>query len=305
MRSHPAQKALPIAKGLTDVGYSERFACRLIGLNRATYRLQKTRAPSNQEIRRLLLTDVIKELHYASRGTYGKRRMRAALLHERGLIVNGKLIAKLMQQAGIHGLPTPKKGRRNLHHVPTATDLVNRNFSASAPNRLWLTDVTEHNTREGTLYCCVVLDQYSRRVVGWAIDRHNDASLVSSALTMAARERAISIETICHSDQGSNFTSWSFTQNLKHYKILASMGTVGDCFDNAPMESFWGSMQIELLNRKKWMTYVELATAIADYIENFYNPSRRHSSLGYLTPVEFEALPSRINPASTLIAVGQ
>ena len=101
--------------------------------------------------------------------------------------------------------------------MPTTEDLVNRNFYASSPNRLWLTDVTEHNTREGTLYCCVVLDQYSRRVVGWAIDRHNDAPLVNAALTMAARERVTSKKTILHSDHGSNFTSWSFTQNLKHY----------------------------------------------------------------------------------------
>jgi transposase InsO family protein len=188
--------------------------------------------------------------------------------------------------------------------VPTAEDLVNRNFSATSPNSLWLTDITEHNTREGTLYCCVVLDQYSRRVVGWAIDRHNDASLVNAALTMAARERVTPKDTVLHSDQGSNFTSWSFTQNLKHHKLLGSMGTVGDCFD-APMESFWGSMQIELLNRKKWMTYVELASAIADYIVNFYNPMRRHSSLGYLTPEEFEAVPLIDNFANTLITVDQ
>jgi putative transposase len=103
----------------------------------------------------------------------------------------------------------------------------------------------------------------------------------------------------------AQFTSWSFTQNLKHYKLLGSMGTVGDCFDNAPMESFWGSMQIELLNRKKWMTYVELATAMADYIVNFYNPLRRHSSLEYLTPDEFEAVRSDHKPARTLITVGQ
>jgi transposase InsO family protein len=202
--------------------------------------------------------------------------MRAALFHERGLVVNYKLIRRIMVDQGLSGLPTPKKGRRNLLNVATSEDLVNRNFTAPAANALWLTDITEHKTREGTLYCCVALDQFSRRVVGWAIDRRNEATLVNDALTMATRSRVTSPKTILHSDLGSQFTSWSFTQNLKHHQLLGSMGTVGDCFDNAPMESLWESMQIELLNRKKWMTYVELATAMADYIVNFYNPPGKY-----------------------------
>ncbi len=274
-------------------------------MSRSTFRHQKTRHPSNREVRRILLADTITELHVASRATYGNRRMRAALFHERGLIVNRKLIRRIMAEQGLHGLPTSKKGRRNLAHVATSEDLVNRNFSTTAPNTLWLTDITEHKTREGTLYCCVVLDLYSRRVVGWAIDRRNEAILVNDALVMAARSRTTSPGTVLHSDHGSQFTSWTFTQSLKHHRIVGSMGTVGDCFDNAPMESFWGSMQIELLNRRKWMTFVELAGAMADYIENFYNPCRRHSSLDYLTPDEFEALPSTTTQARTLIAVGQ
>lgn len=274
-------------------------------MNRSTYRHQKTRHPSNRDLRRILLADTMTELHLASRSTYGTRRMRAALFHERGLVVNRKLIRRVMTELGLSGLPARKKGRRNLVYRPTCDDLVNRNFTATAPNALWLTDVTEHKTREGTLYCCVVLDQYSRRIVGWAIDRRNEATLVNDAHTMAANSRVRSSATILHSDHGSQFTSWSFTQNLKHHTLLGSMGTIGDCFDNAPLESFWGSMQIELLNRKTWMTHVELATAMADYIVNFYNPIRRHSSLEYLTPDEYEALPSDRNPAGTLTTVGQ
>jgi transposase InsO family protein len=129
--------------------------------------------------------------------------------------------------------------------------------------------------------------------------------LANDALAMAARSRASSPKTILHSDHGSGFTSWSFTQSIKHHELLGSMGTIGDCFDNAPMESFWGSMQIELLNRKRSMTFVELATAMADYIENFYNPSRRHSSLDYLTPDEFEAIAFNNNQARTLAGVAQ
>jgi putative transposase len=274
-------------------------------MNRSTYRQQKTRHPSNREIRRILLADSIKEVHLASRSTYGVHRIRAALFHERGLVVNRKLIRRIMVEHGLSGLPTRRRGRRNPVNVATSEDLVSRHFTAARPNALWLTDITEHKTREGTLYCCAVLDQFSRRVVGWAIDRRNEASLVNDALIMAATSRTTSPATILHSDHGPQFTSWSFTQNLKHHELLGSMGTVGDCFDNAPMESFWGTMQIELLNRRRWMTYVELATAMADYIVNFYNPMRRHSSLGYLTPDEFEALPSTNNQARTLVAVGQ
>lgn len=238
---------------MTELGYSERNACRVVGMNRSTYRHQKTRHPSNRDVRRIILADTIKELHLASRSTYGVRRMKAALFHERGLIVNRKLIRRLMTEHRLSGLPIRRKGRRNLANVSTTEDLVNRNFTAPAPNSLWLTDITEHKTREGTLYCCVVLDQYSRRVVGWAIDRRNEASLVNDALTMAATSRPTAPDTVLHSDHGSQFTSWSFTQNLKHHELLGSMGTVGDCFDNAPMESFWGTMQIELLDRKRWM----------------------------------------------------
>jgi putative transposase len=149
---------------------------------------------------------------------------------------------------------------------------------------------TEHPTREGKVYCCAVLDLFSRKVVGWAIDRRYEATLVNDALSMAAETRSPSLGSVIHSDHGTQFTSWAFTENVRRLGLLGSMGTVGDCYDNAPMESFWGSMQIELLNRQKWFTVVELSTAMADYIENFYNPARRHSSISYLTPDECEAL---------------
>jgi putative transposase len=247
-----------------------------------------------------LLSDAIAEIHQRSRGTYGRLRIRAALELEHGLIVNKKQIARIMAELGIQGLPGPKKGVKNLKNAPTCEDLVQRQFTASRPNELWLTDITEHPTAEGTLYCCAVLDLYSRKVVGWAIDRHRDAPLVNSALTKAGNSRPTTQTTVVHSDQGAQFTSWAFTENLRRLGLVASMGTPGDCYDNAPMESFWGSMQIELLNRQKWRTHLELAIAIADYIENFYNPSRRHSSIGYLTPNEFEDLHSTPVPPASL-----
>jgi transposase InsO family protein len=273
---------------LNNLGYSETAACAAIGLSRSTYNKIKHRKPTNSEIRRVVLTDLIKDVHERSRGTYGMLRIRAALEIEHGLIVNKKLVYKIMRQLGIKGLPGPRRGVRNLKNVATCEDLVQREFAAKAPNELWLTDITEHPTAEGKLYCCAVLDLFSRKVVGWAIDRRCDSALVNDAISKASGARTGSAAVI-HSDHGSQFTSWAFTENVRRLGLTSSMGTVGDCYDNAPMESFWGSMQIELLNRQPWRTKVELAVAIAEWIEHFYNPTRRHSSLGYLTPDEYEA----------------
>lgn len=276
------------------------MACRVVGLDRSTYYDIKFRKPHDAEIRRLLLADAIADIHARSRGTYGILRIRAALEIEQGLIVNTKLVRRIMRQLGIRGLPGPRKGIKNLKNAPTCEDLVQRDFTAQAPNELWLTDITEHPTQEGKLYCCVVLDLYSRKVVGWAIDRRCEAPLVNDALAKAGVSRSTSPSTIIHSDHGSQFTSWAFTENVRRLGLVSSMGTVGDCYDNSPMESFWGSMQVELLDRQRWRTNLELAIAVADYIEHFYNPARRHSSLGYLTPNEFEDLHSAQPTEATL-----
>ena len=268
------------------------MSCEVVGLDRSTYYDIKFRKPNDREIRRLMLADAIADIHARSRGTYGILRIKAALEIEQGLIVNTKLVRRIMGELGIRGLPGPKKGYKNLKNAPTCEDLVQRQFTATRPNELWLTDITEHPTSEGTLYCCAVLDLYSRKVVGWAIDRRMEAALVLDAINKAGASRTTSLETVIHSDHGTQFTSWAFTENVRRLGLLSSMGTVGDCYDNAPMESFWGSMQIELLDRQRWRTKLELAIAMADYIENFYNSDRRHSSLGYLTPNEFEDLHS-------------
>jgi putative transposase len=144
-----------------------------------------------------------------------------------------------------------------------------------------------------------VLDLYSRKVVGWAIDRRCDTALVNDALAKASASRPTSPSTVVHSDHGPQFTAWAFTENVRRLGLVISMGTVGDCYDNAPRESFWGSMQIELLDHQRWRTNLELAIAIADYIDHFYNSARRHSALGYLTPDEYEQLPSS-QPQATL-----
>jgi len=236
--------------------------------------------------------DLITDAHERSRGTYGMLRIRAALQREQGVVVNKKLILSIMRELGIKGLPGPKRRTKNLVNQATEEDLVQRNFTVDRPNVLWLTDITEHPTREGKVYCCVVLDAFSRRVVGWAIDQRCETVLVNDALSMEGESRAIDATSVIHSDHGSRFTSWGFSELVRKHHLVGSMGTIGDCYDNAPMESFWGSMQIELLNRKKWRTKIELSIAIAEWTEHFYNPVRLHSSLGYIPPVEFEALHS-------------
>ena len=277
-------------RGLHSLGYSERYACAIVDLPRSTYQDIKYRLPSNRDLRQLGLEGLVKDIHERSRATYGVLRIRAALEIEHGLVVNTKLIRKVMNRLGIKGIPGPRRGHSNLKNVATCEDLLERNFSATQPNEVWLTDITEHPTREGKLYCCGVLDMYSRKIVGWAIGRRCTSDLVNTALMNASGRLDHQGYTVIHSDHGSQFTSWAFSEKVRQLGLLSSMGTIGDAYDNAPMESFWGSMQVELLNRQPWHTFVELSTAIADYIENFYNTNRRHSSIGYLTPQEFEEI---------------
>ena len=191
-----------------------------------------------------MLADAIADIHARSRGTYGILRIRAAFEIEQGLVVNTKLVKKIMRQLGIRGLPGPRKGVKNLKNAPTCEDLVQRNFKAEAPNELWLTDITEHETQEGKLYRCVVLDMYSRKVVGWAIDRRCEAVLVNDALQKAGASRPTSPSTVIHADHGSQFTSWAFTKNVRRLGLISSMGTIGDCFDKAMVSyctpSWWG-----------------------------------------------------------------
>lgn len=153
---------------------------------------------------------------------------------------------------------------------------------------MWVNDITEHPTREGKVYCCAVLDTFSRKIVGWSIDNCQDSTLVVNALDMAIKNRKPPPGGIVHADHGVQFTSWAFTNKIRSAGLMPSFGTIGDGYDNAMMESFWSSMQIELLNRKKWRTRLDLANAIFDYIDFFYNRQRRHSQIDYVSPIEYE-----------------
>lgn len=205
----------------------------------------------------------------------------------RGVAVSLGTVEKLMRIHGVAGVPTRRKWRRK--NTATAEDLLNRSFDRGEVNQVWVTDITQRPTREGVLYCAAVMDTNSRKIFGWSINSTQTSQLVSNALDMAIKHRGPT-NTVIHSDHGSQFVSWAFSQKIKEAGLSPSMGTVGDGYDNAPMESFWGRMQTELLNTKTWHTRAELASAIFSYIEVFHNRQRRHSSLGYLTPVEYENL---------------
>ena len=192
-----------------------------------------------------------------------------------------------MRRAGLSGLPLRRRAKR-VPSQKTVTDLVKRQFTADGPNRLWVTDITEHPTREGKLYCCVVIGVFSRRVVGWATGSVQRADLATNALGMATGSRRPSPGPVIHGDHGSQFTSWAFTSRAKNAGLLPSLGTVGDPCDNAVVESFRGRMQVELLNRQRRRTRAGLANAIFEYTEGFHNRRRRHSALARATPLEFE-----------------
>jgi putative transposase len=280
-----------IVETLAKEGHGTKRVCRLLGIAPSGFFMWRARPPSAREIRRAWLTDTIGAIHEASRGTYGSRRIRAELADAYDQRVNRKLIMAIMKDLGISGLPIRRRrGKPARDKRATSEDLVHRRFARTGPNQLWMTDITEHPTKEGKLYCCCVLDAFSRKVVGWSIDRRPTAAMVNAALGMAIEARRPAGGSILHSDHGSQFTSWTFSQRIRQAGLAHSIGTVGDAFDNAVVESFWGRMQTELFNRKRWTTRVELSTAIFDWIEVFYNRTRRHSSLNMLSPVAYEKL---------------
>ena len=221
----------------------------------------------------------------------GRAAVHAELRLGEGIHVGIRRVERLMRNAGIEGVYRRRKHwtTRRDPRADLADDLVNRQFSVDRPDALWVGDVTEHPTAEGKVYLATVIDVYSRRVVGWSIADHLRAELVVDALQMAIwRRHDRDPGTVMHTDHGSTYTSWAFGRRLRAAGILGSMGSVGDALDNAMAESFFGTLQLELLDRRRWQTRAELASAIFEYIEAFYNPRRRHSSIGNLSPVEFE-----------------
>lgn len=284
---------------LADDELDIAVACRLLNVSRSSFYAWRNNPMSPHDEENELLLKHIRAIHADSRGTYGSPRVHAELTLGLGLPVNEKRVARLMRAAGIRGLYWRRRRGCTVRDpdADPAGDLVNRQFTATAPNQLWVTDITEHPTDEGKLYCAAVMDVFARRIVGWSIAAHMRKELVLDALGMAVLRRGPGDgKRILHSDHGSQFTSWAWGQRLLRSGILASMGSIGDCYDNAMMESFWGTLQLEVLDQGTWPTREGLATAIFEWIECWYNPVRRHSSLGMLSPVDFEQLHTPSDP---------
>ena len=266
--------------------------CQVMKVSRSAFVAwrQQRANPSAKTLEGADLGELIVKIHDQSFGTYGQLRITAELQLGLGRQVNHKRVGRLMREHNLVGVTRRRrsKGCKTTRiNDPRSDDLVKRRFRPDGPNRLGVQDITQHRTGEGWAYLTVVFDAWSRRVVGWSIADHLRAELVVDALDMA-RLRRDPQETVVHSDHGTQYCSWVFGQRLRQAGLMGSMGTVGDPLDNAVAESFFASLQCELLDRHRWDTRAELARAMFHYVEVFYNPQRRHSTLGNLSPVDYE-----------------
>jgi putative transposase len=271
--------------------HSVSLLCGVLGVTRAGFYAWKRRGPSARELRDRELCELIRRIFTASRETYGVPRIHAELSAEHGVRVSRKRVQRLMRRLGIEGVS--RRGKRPLttktaDQAPAVSDLVRRRFQAAGPDRLWVADITYVPTWEGFLFLACVLDCWSRRCVGWSMRNDLRAELVLDALGMALTRRRPSPGLIHHSDRGSQYTSLAFGKTLSDAGVLQSIGRRGDAFDNAVAESFFATLETELIDRSNFKTRDQARLELFDFIEGFYNPRRRHSALGYLSPAEYE-----------------
>jgi putative transposase len=278
--------------------------CRVLNISTRGYYAWRKRQPSERTQADQRLSQRLHEIHAKSKGTYGAPRIHAELADDDGLHVGRKRVVRLLRAEDLRGVSrrkAPRTTRRQPGARP-APDLVQRNFTAEAPNRLWVADIPYIATWTGWLYLAVVMDAWSRRVVGWAMSTHLQTALVMDALHMAIQQRHPE-GVIHHSDQGSQYTSLAFGQRCRDAGVRPSMGSVGDCFDNALCESFFATLACELLDRHTFHNRPEARQAVFQFIEGWYNPHRRHSALDYLSPNRYEALHARTpHPASLQVS---
>ena len=270
--------------------YSIQLMSRTLGVSRSGFYAHHSRPPSARQVTDDALTGRIAAIHEASKQTYGAPRIHAELAED-GIQVGRKRIERLMKAKGLRGVSRRRfvvTTERDPRARP-ASDLVDRNFYADAPNVLWVADITYVPTWAGFLYLAVVLDAFSRRIIGWAMGNDQKAQLVIDAMNMAVTQRKPD-SVIHHSDQGSQYTSMAFGLRCKEMGVRPSMGSVGDCYDNAMCESFFATLECELLDRRKFKTKAEARVACFEFIEGWYNPSRRHSALGYKSPINYERI---------------
>ncbi len=272
--------------------------CRVLGVSSSGYYAWQHRLPSARAQADGALTEQIRAIHTRSRGTYGAPRIQAELAAQ-GTHVGRKRVARLLQAAGLAGVSRrrPVWTTRRDPAARPAPDLVQRTFAVDGPNRLWVADITYIPTWAGFLYLAVVLDAWSRRVVGWAMATHLRTELVLDALNMAVTQRRPT-RVIHHSDQGGQYTSLAFGLRCQEAGVRPSMGSVGDAYDNALCESFFATLECELLERQRFATHVQARLAVFDFIEGWYNPHRRHSALAYLSPFAYEQRGARAGAAS-------
>ncbi len=263
--------------------------CRVLKISRSGFYAWLERPMSARARRDLWLTGKIEAIHRGSRGVYGSPMIHAELADDHGIRVARKRVARLMRAAGLRGTtlrrfivtttPDPQASR--------AVDLVDRRFYSEGPDRLWVADITYIPTWSGFLYLATVLDVYSRRIVGWAMETHLRTELILAALEMAlAQRRPVSV--IHHSDRGCQYTSYAFGKRCQEAGVMPSMGSVGGAYDNAMAESFFATLERELLSRRRFRSQAEAKMAVFEWIEGWYNPRRRHSALGYRSPVNYE-----------------
>lgn len=266
--------------------------CRVLGVSRSGFYAWRARKPSAAEVRREELTEEIREIHAEMKGRYGSPRIHAELV-DRGHACCVNFVAKVMRKAGI-AAKTKRKFRQTTdsnHTLPVAQNVLDRQFDPEEPNASWVADVTYIPTREGWLYLAVVEDLFSRMVVGWSMSETMTSRLVVDALEMALARRlkgSSSLDLIAHSDRGSQYASEHYQRRLCEERIKCSMSRRGNCWDNAPMESFFASLKKELVHDEDYATRDQAKASIFEYIEAFYNRVRRHSSLGYVAPAEYE-----------------
>jgi putative transposase len=263
--------------------------CRVLAVSASGYYAWLKRPPSARARADAELTARIRAIHQYSRGTYGAPRIHQELLAAANIHAACKRVARLLRAAGLKGASRRRwmittVRDRNARPAP---DLAERNFTAAAPDCLWVADITYIPTWAGFLYLAVVLDVFSRRIVGWAMATHLRTQLVLDALNMALGQRRPAA-VIHHSDQGSQYTALAFGKRCQEAGVRPSMGSVGDCFDNAMCESFFATLECELLERRHFKTQIEARMAIFEFIEGWYNPHRRHSAINYLSPIDFE-----------------
>jgi putative transposase len=272
--------------------YPIALLCRMLGVARAGYYAWGTRGPSARALADTLLSDQIVRLHRASRATYGTPRLHAELAAA-GEHVGRKRVARLLRRAGLHGVTRGRTGPRTTIADPAAVVAPNRlarDFTAAAPNRRWVGDITYLPTQEGWLYLATLVDVYSRRVVGWAMADHLRTELALDALEMALGQRHPPPGTLLHhTDRGCQYTARAYQAVLQAHGITPSMSGRGNCYDNALAESFNATIKAELVAPTRWATRQEARAAVFEWITVFYNRQRRHSRLGYLTPVAFES----------------